>query len=405
MLSSPNRLDCLNRPPIEPTRRMAAMLIVAVAAGPMACQTPPLPGPPGDSCWDLNTNRVGDAAEDVNTDGRVDVADCRGPQGPAGGAGPVGPQGPDGPPGRDGATIVVSTVAELRAAIANVPAGGGRIVMLQGEYVLDGAVVIDRDNLIIEGQGAGTLVRLGDHVNQPCFILGSAGCDDAALPIRRNLALRRLRIDGNRANQDSETDGSCRRNNCISVRRCVDTTVEDVLLENARSGAIVAEKGCENLLLDRITAQNCFFDGIALYVTTRSLIINCTSRNNLAAGLSCDLGFRDCIVAHCLFVSNGSVGVFWRDSTGNLLADSRISQNSQDGIFIADGDTGLPASANVFDCNFYTNNGRHGFWQAGAHSTGNVLDGGLFQGNSQSAIEESFPATAPLIRYNVTLLP
>ena len=62
----------------------------------------------GQSCWDRNGNGVGDANEDYNRDGQVNVLDCLGPAGPAGPAGatgatgPVGPQGPAGPAGSGG---------------------------------------------------------------------------------------------------------------------------------------------------------------------------------------------------------------------------------------------------------------------------------------------------------------
>lgn len=61
------------------------------------------PGLPGQACWDLNGNGVGDIPdEDLNTDGVVNVDDCRGaegPEGPPGVEGPEGPPGPVGPPG------------------------------------------------------------------------------------------------------------------------------------------------------------------------------------------------------------------------------------------------------------------------------------------------------------------
>jgi len=60
-------------------------------------------GDPGLACWDLNGNGTGDLpAEDVNGDGEVNVADCKGEQGPQGETGPMGPQGEQGPMGPQG---------------------------------------------------------------------------------------------------------------------------------------------------------------------------------------------------------------------------------------------------------------------------------------------------------------
>ena len=75
-------------------------------------------GDPGQNCWDLNGDNAPTLPqEDANGDGRVDVADCRGPSGPqgvpgpAGGpAGPAGPQGPTGSVGPPGVRTVAVCV-------------------------------------------------------------------------------------------------------------------------------------------------------------------------------------------------------------------------------------------------------------------------------------------------------
>ncbi len=59
----------------------------------------PLPGPAGAdgvSCWDLNTNGVGDPEEDRNGDGVVNVLDCQGDTGDVGENGKPGKTGQDG---------------------------------------------------------------------------------------------------------------------------------------------------------------------------------------------------------------------------------------------------------------------------------------------------------------------
>lgn len=58
----------------------------------------------GINCWDLNGNGVNDPAEDVNTDGNWNAADCAGAAGPTGAVGATGVAGPVGPTGPVGAT-------------------------------------------------------------------------------------------------------------------------------------------------------------------------------------------------------------------------------------------------------------------------------------------------------------
>ncbi len=365
------------------------------------------PGAPGQNGVDGDRGDDGEPGE-------------QGEQGLQGEQGQQGPQGDQGEPGQDAATFIVASEAELRTAIDSLAPEGGRIVVRAGTYTLTRSIDIARDNVIIEGEGSGTYFRMGDGQYDPCFVLGEPTPAEPTIT-HRNITLRRMRIDGNRlGNPDSELSNEPGRghlrNNCVTIRRCVDTSLEDVILESARSGGVVTEKGCENILISRVTAFDHHFDGIACYVTTRSFIVDCTARDNQYSGLSCDLGFRDNIVADCFFINNGlnvSVpgvlhpGVFWRDATGNLLANSRLSGNMGDGIFVADGDPpgNLPTSENQFVDNFYTDNGRDGFWQAGRNSENNVLHGGIFKGNARNAINEEFPGTAPLIKYDVTMLP
>jgi hypothetical protein len=61
-------------------------------------------GKDGINCWDLDGDGVQDVEEDINGDGTVDIADCKGPQGPKGDTGATGATGPQGPKGDTGAT-------------------------------------------------------------------------------------------------------------------------------------------------------------------------------------------------------------------------------------------------------------------------------------------------------------
>jgi hypothetical protein len=313
------------------------------------------------------------------------------------------------PPPTGPEVVVVNSVEALNAALAGLSTQGGRIVVKAGTYTLENSVVIAKNNVVVEGEGAATHFRLANDANEPCFVIGEP-TPEQPTAIHRNIALKNLLIDGNRLNQASElsdTPGRAHlRNNCVTVRACEGVTLENLVLQNARSGGVVTEKGCDDVVMDRVTAFGNEFDGIACYVTTGSLITGCTCRDNEAAGLSCDLGFDGNVVTECFFGDNGTVGVFWRDCADNILADCVMSENEQDGIFLADGDApgNLPTTRNLFQGNLYLDNGRHGIWQAGANSVDNVLDGGIFEGNVSSAINESFAETAPLIRYDVTLI-
>lgn len=375
---------------------------------PTGCETgesvipDPVPGAAGLSCWDLNENGIGDFDEDKNDDGNFDAFDCQGVQGEQ------GPQGNTGSPGQS-AAIVVSSIAELVAALADLPPQGGHIIVRAGMYVVVSTIVINRDNVIVEGQGTATFFRLADGANCPVFVIGEPTPFQPALT-RRNIVLRNMRVSGNRTNQSSELCGvpgrEFLRNNCVTVRQVEDCTVENVVLEGARSGGVVLEQVCVNVLLRRIITSDNHFDGIAWDgLISNCTISECTTRDNLEAGISFDIGPESNLIVNSIIVENGTVGIFMRDSRRNLFANCLIAKNGEDGVFIADGDAaGAAATENIFEANFYVDNVRNGIWQAGANSITNIVDGGFFCGNGANTIEESFP-TAPLIASDITECP
>jgi len=59
-------------------------------------------GRDGTNCWDLNSNGIADANEDVNGSGTIDVLDCKGMDGQNGAPGQNGVDGQDGAPGQNG---------------------------------------------------------------------------------------------------------------------------------------------------------------------------------------------------------------------------------------------------------------------------------------------------------------
>jgi len=80
--------------------------------------------------------------------------------------------------------------AQINAAIAALPAGGGKIVLTEGTFTVTTDIVLDEDNVILEGQGPATLVTI------------SAGANAQVLKIVGNdVTVTDLAVDGNAANQ------------------------------------------------------------------------------------------------------------------------------------------------------------------------------------------------------------
>ena len=204
------------------------------------------------------------------------------------------------PWGASAATVLeVSSVEELRDAIALAPPRT-TVRVAAGRYLVSEPIVIDRNNLIIEGAGVSTLFMLAPDANEPVFVLGDATLENLeGTPPRRNLTLRRFRVDGNRLEQNREPEGEVSdtpgldflRNNCVSLRQVTKVLLEDLRLSSCRSGGIVVGNRSRQVTIRRVESFDHDFDGIAWDGDIRgSRIEDLSLHSNLAAGISFDLG-------------------------------------------------------------------------------------------------------------------
>lgn len=77
---------------------------------------------------------------------------------------PVCPEGPF--------IVVPDDIKSIQQAIDSLSGDGGTVYIKAGAYVLSQGIHINRSNVIITGE-QGTLIKLGNNVNQPVFLLGS----------------------------------------------------------------------------------------------------------------------------------------------------------------------------------------------------------------------------------------
>lgn len=305
--------------------------------------------------------------------------------------------------------IEVSSVEALRDAIADAPRGA-TLRVRAGLYLVTQPIVIDRNDLTVEGAGDTTLFRLAADSNEPVFVLGNATLEnlEGTRP-RRNLTLRRLRVDGNRLEQEAEVSDTLGleflRNNCVSLRQVTNVVLEDLRLASCRSGGIVVGNKSRQIAIQQVESFDHHFDGLAWDGDVQeSTIDNSSFHSNLGAGISFDLGVVNNVIRRTIVRNNRKVGIFLSDSSENLFVRCVIERNGEegddedgDGVFIRDGDgAGAASRNNTFkDCQILFNV-RNGIFQAGEVSTGNRVVRGAICGNG-NPITESFPTKAPII--------
>lgn len=182
--------------------------------------------------------------------------------------------------------------------------------------------------------GEGASYKLKDGANCPMFVIGSLEAE----PTERvkNVVIKNVILDGNRANQTEEIwqNGSQIRNNGITVRAGLNVVISNVTVRNCRSGGIVLEKDCSKVNIFNSRTEGNEFDGFAAYESSRILVSNLTSRENIYAGISLDLNVNDSLFINCSLQGNLREGIFMRSSSRNNFRNFDISGSKQ-GIFIA----------------------------------------------------------------------
>lgn len=287
------------------------------------------------------------------------------------------------------------TCDAIQDAINKLPLEGGEVFVSAGVYTCTKPIVLDRNNVTLRGAGPSTLLRLGDLINAPVIVMGLT----ENIPSRdtRHARVIDLMIDGNRANQTGECmGGPCSdafplRNNGISIRRCVDCTVQSVTVFGAMSGGLVTELGCRRLAIRDYTSYDNEFDGLAGYETEDSTFSNIHLYGNKAAGISTDIKFNNNKFYNVTITDNKTVGIFMRDSLDNSFTNLHIRDNVQHGIFLAqvNSEIATAATGNTFTGVVIARSGGVGVVANDASCVNNMLVGAQFIDNKHGCLSEA----------------
>jgi hypothetical protein len=290
-------------------------------------------------------------------------------------------------------TVIVAAGDEqtITAAIATLPAGGGIVELGAGTFSIKQPIIIDRDGVELRGQGPATILFLAARSNCPVLVIGSSSTPTHRMV--RQVTVRDLLIDGNRKEQQFECyQGVCDdrtiRNNGITIRGAEEIVIENVATCRARSGGVVLEKVCRQIRITGLDSYENEFDGLAAYETEDSHFTRLNLHHNLSAGVSIDWRFNRNLIADSNLSDNGSQGIFMRDSIGNNFERLTLQRNGEQGIFMAETRT-IPGSAcryNKFRTVTITGNKAQGIRINDASCNVNTLENGLVQNNGQEDI-------------------
>lgn len=295
----------------------------------------------------------------------------------------------------EASTVKGKTCEEIQKLINKLPPSGGEVFVPAGNYLCSTPIILDRDNVIVRGEGAATLLRVADKANIPVFVMGQTIRQPTMT--RRYLQIKNLMIDGNRTKQTSECmGGPCSdefplRNNGITIRRCEDCVVDNVTVYSAISGGLVTELGCERLMIRDYTSYDNEYDGFAGYETENSTFSGINLYNNKGAGISTDIHFDNNKFSDVTITNTQTVGIFMRDSVDNSFTNVHIRNSKQHGIFLAqvDDDVTKPAAGNTFNSIVISSSGGYGILISDASCTNNLFVASQYIENKKGCYGEA----------------
>lgn len=235
-----------------------------------------------------------------------------------------------------------------QAIQAVVAAGGGKIQLTRGTFIVSNPVLLNAWDLWLEGEGTGTVIQQDKNINIST-IISINGTNIAQIKVSN------LHIEGNKTNNQygngitMQTPGAS--NSWVAL--------ENVVVYNCPNNGVTwnANSGSSSYYLNNIHVSGCngngfysqFNNGVAL---TDSVFINCISDTNALNGFY--LATLDTHFYGCKAYFNGSAGGsnhgFYLAGYNNYFHGCQAQDNYGCGFFLNnDGDSTYGTQNNVFD--------------------------------------------------------
>ena len=287
---------------------------------------------------------------------------------------------------------------EIMAALTALPAGGGRVVLLEGTYTIHAPGIWLSDNQTLTGNGASTILKAVASAEYDFAIVQNYGSvlSEGGVPsvINSNIIISNMTIDGNKANNATFCT------NPITVNCLLYGIIENCWIING-SGAgstytgdgIALGKFCDHIVIHNNFILNNDYDGIRCYpgisggagsvdvkiinntvigndngisvvcdfvnYADGHLISNNVCKNNISTGILI-IGNRSQVAGHVLITNNNcianDIGISVTEGASHCsIANNITNDSTQYGIFIL-------GSLNLISANMVTTNGKHGIY-------------------------------------------
>ena len=236
----------------------------------------------------------------------------------------------------------VNAEQTINQAINDLPASGGKIILLEGIYTISAPIVL-LDNVTIEGFREATTITIPDGLD---IDINAIENDDTAGG-NDNLTILNLNINLNKANQTAGTM------NCIRFDVCYNVRIERCRTGFARNNGIYFQGGNQLTAIENRTDNN-DNDGIYYGNTDGAGIYQNLSYLNGNNGIELNALNRPSVVSNNACIQNSVNGIGFFSLTKALITNNACRNNGDKGIVSFAGDY-----SQVND-NVCADNGTHG---------------------------------------------
>lgn len=249
------------------------------------------------------------------------------------------------------ATVIVAKdgsgdTDDIKDGISLLPAEGGIVQIKEGIYFVDTEILINKNNVTVEGIGEGTQIKT--IANIKIFHINNV----------EGVKIRNIRIVGNNigANQYG-VYGTNIDNGILDNLRILNCKASAIFIDNSSDLNIITDcnisgSGTDNIYIagSETIISNCLLrtaggNGIVIFDNIRATISDCIIRDNTNDGISLN-DADDCIVSnnHCVGNTEYGVELEGAGENNNIITSNNLSNNTIAGLL--DGGVSTTAANN-----------------------------------------------------------
>ena len=250
---------------------------------------------------------------------------------------------------------------EINAAIQALPTGGGEVVILDGTYNITATIAINKNNVMLSGNGNSTILkRMWNSNNLEGIVTVTAtngGCCVAS-----------LQIDGNRGSYTSSN------NRGIHISGSSNNKVTDNTCNNNASHGIALMTSSNNTVTGNTCNSNGY--GININSTNNTVTGNTCNNNNNNNGINLSRGSNNTVASNTCN-SNNKCGIsFGRGSNNTITGNACNNNNNNNGIELSRANDNNTITGNT------CNNNDKGIYVGTGNSSNNTITGNTCSNNS-----------------------